>query len=243
MLYLSNHLSATVVFTCCAVALMLYWSSIRLFSFSSVSSITSFQPSTRSRYLSSDWLRSLIDMRWFCMSRISRLLADFSMVWVWETWSMTWKVTGIKSWSSEMNGVLSSTLFSLVIVNCYCYCYYKMLKCCQLLIEQNKHCHRTCSCPSIILWMSSNSLFSLLISSLYSVTSRQPVQFDVELRSVGERQEHKTFKRWMKVHKVRYDKASGNHMCVLWENLHHTESFLLHRMSCMTLKHLAVLTK
>lgn len=48
-LHLFVHLSATVVLTCCAVALTLYWSSVRVFIFSSVSSITSFQPSTRSR--------------------------------------------------------------------------------------------------------------------------------------------------------------------------------------------------
>lgn len=42
---------------------------------------------------------------------------------------------------------------------------------------------RTCSCPSIILWRSSNSLFSRLISSLYRVTSRQLEQLVVELRS------------------------------------------------------------
>lgn len=86
---LHSHLSATVVLTCCAAALMLYWSSIRSFIFSSVSSITSFQPSTRSRYLSSDWLRSLVAMRWFWMSRVSRLLVAFSVVWVCETWSRT----------------------------------------------------------------------------------------------------------------------------------------------------------
>lgn len=89
-LHLFNHLSATVMLTCCAVALTSYWSSASVFIFPTVSSITSFQPSTRSRYLSSDWLRILIDMRWFCMSRVSRLLVAFRVFWVWEAWSRTW---------------------------------------------------------------------------------------------------------------------------------------------------------
>lgn len=105
---LINHLSATVVFTCCAVALTLYWSCIRFFIFSSVSSITSFQPSTRSRYCSSDWLRSLIDMRWFCISCVSRLLVAFRVVWVWETWSRTWRV---KSWGSETKSQAPPSFF------------------------------------------------------------------------------------------------------------------------------------
>lgn len=113
-----NHLSATVVFTCCAVALTLYWSCIRFFIFSSVSSITSFQPSTRSRYRSSDWLRSLIDMRWFCISCVSRLLVAFRVVWVWETWSRTWRV---KSRGSETKSQAPPSFF------CLFFCY-RMLK-------------------------------------------------------------------------------------------------------------------
>lgn len=48
---------------------------------------------------------------------------------------------------------------------------------------------RTCSWPSIILWMSSNSLFSFLISPLYTDASRQPEELDVELRSARPRQQ------------------------------------------------------
>ena len=56
------YLRATVVLTCWTVALRSYWSWDNVFMLSSVSVITSFQPSTWSRYLSSDWLMSLIDM-------------------------------------------------------------------------------------------------------------------------------------------------------------------------------------
>lgn len=49
----------------------------------------------------------------------------------------------------------------------------------------------TCSCTDIILWMSSNSIFSLVISSLYRVTSRHPEQLEVELRSERKKEKQK----------------------------------------------------
>lgn len=128
--HLFNHLSATVVLTCCAVALMLYWSSVRDFIFSSVSSITSFQPSTRSRYRSNDWLRSLMDMRWFCMSRVRRLLVAFRVVWVWETWSRTWRGTEIRDERS-----LVSQMWGFAAFLCFLSLWIKYL---WVLVEQNK---------------------------------------------------------------------------------------------------------
>lgn len=97
------HLCATVVLTWCAVALMSNESSSSVFIFSWVSSTTSFQPSTRSRYLSSDWLRTLIDIRWFWMSRVSRLLVSFSVAWVLEAWSRTWRRTMVVNFLWALN--------------------------------------------------------------------------------------------------------------------------------------------
>lgn len=153
------HLCATVVLTWCAVALMSNESSSSVFIFSWVSSTTSFQPSTRSRYLSSDWLRTLIDIRWFWMSRVSRLLVSFSVAWVWEAWSRTWRRTMVVNFLWALNYWSAFIIWTFF------------------------EGHHTCSCANIILWMSSNSFFSLLISSLYRVASRQPEQLDVALTS------------------------------------------------------------
>ncbi|TNN60652.1 hypothetical protein EYF80_029125 [Liparis tanakae] len=75
-------------------------------------------PSTRSKYLSSDWFRSLIDMRWFCVSRDSRLLVVLRVAWVWEAWSRTWRGTGIKECACP-NATMTDTVPVFVFKSFY----------------------------------------------------------------------------------------------------------------------------
>lgn len=81
---------------------MSYWSSVRVFIFSSVSVTTSFQASTRSRYLSRDWFRNLMEVRWFWTSRITLVLVALRVAWSWVAWSRTWTGTRL-SLENELN--------------------------------------------------------------------------------------------------------------------------------------------